>query len=267
MDDSNVEESMHDAGDDDEGLRPPDRGQRSERLVGGEAPLFSFGQFGEDSSRPIGAAQMNRVIASTIAGTLMGGISAYANDRSIARGAVEGASFGALTSSVYNEFETIASDMRESQAQQSRIRDHSNSSPNGSNSSEEESRGRFRSHGRFRVYGGEPMEFADMLRLVMSGREGVDNMDYESLLARFGDGSANRGASEETLARIPTSSYTTDQSSKDENEKVTCAICLDAYAPLDDVSTLSCGHTYHASCICKWLSHVASCPVCKRDVQ
>lgn len=45
-----------------------------------------------------------------------------------------------------------------------------------------------------------------------------------------------------------------------------CAICLDTLEDDDDVRGLSCGHTFHASCLDPWLtSRKACCPLCKAD--
>lgn len=245
---------------DDEAVRPPDIGRR-ERLVDNPPQIFQFGQVGGDEDFDRSRAQLQRVMFSTIVGGLMGGVSAYANDRSLARGALEGASFGALTSSMLNEFESLANDQHPSRSSQS------------ARPMQQESSGRrraeLRHRGRIRVHGGEPVAFDDFLRLFMSrsGFQGAESMDYESLLARFGDGSPNRQASEETLASIPSRSYEDDQVGKDDNEKASCAICLGDFKKGEQVSTLPCCHTYHEDCVKEWLGNVNSCPVCKKEVE
>jgi len=49
----------------------------------------------------------------------------------------------------------------------------------------------------------------------------------------------------------------------DENSKELCPVCLKAYEE-DDLPT--CGHTYHATCIRKWLKKLNKCPKCKSIV-
>lgn len=45
-----------------------------------------------------------------------------------------------------------------------------------------------------------------------------------------------------------------------------CAICIDTLEDDDDVRGLTCGHTFHASCLDPWLtSRRACCPLCKAD--
>lgn len=43
-----------------------------------------------------------------------------------------------------------------------------------------------------------------------------------------------------------------------------CSICLDDYAPGEQVRVLPCGHTFHGSCIFPWLTERSpTCPLCK----
>lgn len=91
----------------------------------------------------------------------------------------------------------------------------------------------------------------------------VDNMSYEELLA-LGDriGCVNTGLSEGLLEKCLTATvYCSSDHSEDEER---CAICLEEYKNMDDISTLkACGHDYHVSCVKKWLSMKNSCPICK----
>jgi hypothetical protein len=46
-----------------------------------------------------------------------------------------------------------------------------------------------------------------------------------------------------------------------------CAICLDDYTAGEKLRCLPCQHTFHAKCICKWLTErSATCPLCKIDL-
>ena len=60
---------------------------------------------------------------------------------------------------------------------------------------------------------------------------------------------------------------TTDE---DATAAPSCAICLSAYEPGDEVCVLPCGgavpHHYHKSCGFDWLTLNASCPVCRHPV-
>lgn len=56
----------------------------------------------------------------------------------------------------------------------------------------------------------------------------------------------------------------------------TCAVCLDDLSPFDIGRVLPCGHVFHASCIDRWILHIATrtnatkvnilCPLCKRGL-
>ena len=45
-----------------------------------------------------------------------------------------------------------------------------------------------------------------------------------------------------------------------------CAVCLEQYTVGDRVRHLPCLHSYHQSCIDRWLSASVECPVCREDV-
>lgn len=53
-----------------------------------------------------------------------------------------------------------------------------------------------------------------------------------------------------------------------------CAICLEQLKSLDktvssharDKKTLPCYHSFHTTCIRKWLKRSSSCPICRCDV-
>lgn len=140
-------------------------------------------------------------------------------------------------------------------------------------------------------------------RLAMMDRDFTD-ADYELLLdldnhsqrlRRFLD-----GASEETVARLPTYVYESPEMHECK-EKVTaraanfdqmvesedtvesredaqsdslagvtarkCLICLEDFQDGMMIRTLPCFHRFMADCIDTWLSQQAKCPVCKRSIQ
>ncbi|VDO40351.1 unnamed protein product [Onchocerca flexuosa] len=47
--------------------------------------------------------------------------------------------------------------------------------------------------------------------------------------------------------------------------RLQCPICLDALA-LNESSATCCGHTFHQSCILRWLKNYETCPVCRKEI-
>ena len=93
--------------------------------------------------------------------------------------------------------------------------------------------------------------------------ENVDNMSYEQLLQRFGDGSENRGATTETISSLPTS-IVNGQLPEDKRQ---CCICLEDFSQGDGRTSLPCLHGFHTDCVNKWLQSNGSCPICKSSVK
>ena len=274
--------SIHEGGvieEDDGGVRAPDASRR-ERLVGGGGGRATGGLediFNPGSSGPgifeqameeqqEGAnAQMNRVLGSALVGGLFGAAQAYGSDRSVMRGALEGASFAAVTTTVFNEFENVGNGMRQERGRE--LRQPQNRAGRAFHSRSRRRPGGGSSSFHFQFQGGG-MEFVEMLRFFMqnSGVEDVDNMDYEELLSRFGNGGTARPANEHDISELPSSEYHSDQAGVEENEKASCSICLSNFCKGDDVSSLPCGHAYHKDCIGQWLRNVNNCPMCKQPI-
>jgi hypothetical protein len=117
------------------------------------------------------------------------------------------------------------------------------------------------------------------------------DLSYEELLERYGLGNENRrGASQEIIDSYPVVVVGQDEASKqciskaNEEESTkpssesdsmtdkafdygTCNICLEDYQKGDHLKSLSCPHSFHKECIDKWLKQVASCPICKKEVE
>ena len=116
------------------------------------------------------------------------------------------------------------------------------------------------------------------------------NLTYEELLERFGMGDENRrGASEEVIDSYPVVIVGNDEDDEkqetdlkkddhDGNDNLTsadektvdygtCVICLEDNAKGDSQKCLSCPHSFHKECIDRWLKRVASCPICKKEVE
>ncbi|XP_064964359.1 probable E3 ubiquitin-protein ligase ZFP1 isoform X3 [Musa acuminata AAA Group] len=93
----------------------------------------------------------------------------------------------------------------------------------------------------------------------------IDNMSYEELLAleeRIGD--VSTGLSEDAIrTSLSETIYCMSDRFQDGQDEDRCAICLEAYEDRDPLGQLSCKHTFHSSCITKWLSIKNVCPICK----
>lgn len=70
------------------------------------------------------------------------------------------------------------------------------------------------------------------------------------------------GAATIALPTVPVTSFSRSESGQIES----CSICLAVFEPDDLVSTLSCGHLYHSSCISEWLQKTLQCPLCRSPI-
>lgn len=93
----------------------------------------------------------------------------------------------------------------------------------------------------------------------------IDNMSYEELIQRFGDGSENRGAKSRDIMQLPVSIVKDPEKELPEDARQ-CMICLEDFEPGDRRMTLPCLHGFHEACCKKWLKQNGSCPVCKARV-
>ena len=120
-----------------------------------------------------------------------------------------------------------------------------------------------------------PVDTAILQMLLFNAlQQGVDinnteQISYEELLQRFGVGTEHRGASQERIdALFPL--QTLDQEAVadlKERSQATCNICLEDLAIGQNTRKLHCSHAFHRECIDHWLLQVASCPICKRDIE
>lgn len=95
--------------------------------------------------------------------------------------------------------------------------------------------------------------------------ENVDNMSYEQLLQRFGNGCENRGATIETISSLPIS-IVSDPGQLPEDKRQ-CCICLEDFSQGDGRTSLPCLHGFHTDCVNKWLQSNGSCPICKSSIK
>ena len=136
-----------------------------------------------------------------------------------------------------------------------------------------------------------PADRAGLAALVLSDRDFTED-DYERLLA-LDNTAVRRGVSATALHRIPTTTWGGEAKvpaqeanergeathpgllAADASESIApplaeehsrCAVCLEQYTVGDRVRHLPCLHSYHQSCIDRWLSASVECPVCRVDV-
>ncbi|CAN6325819.1 unnamed protein product [Urochloa humidicola] len=80
----------------------------------------------------------------------------------------------------------------------------------------------------------------------------------------YNDGGGSRGipASSAAVASLEKQKYQQDLGDGGHSE---CSICLEEYAPDDDLSVMPCtyGHRYHQGCLAAWLERDNVCPLCR----
>lgn len=54
---------------------------------------------------------------------------------------------------------------------------------------------------------------------------------------------------------------------KDDDDELTCSICLCEYEPGERMVRLPCGHVYHEDCISSWTRNHVRCPLCNLDLE
>jgi len=98
----------------------------------------------------------------------------------------------------------------------------------------------------------------------MHGRE--QQMSYEDMLTlaeRLGP-AINKGATKETIARLPTFQFKAENAS---SKNKTCLVCMEDFKENETVKTLPCMHQFHSpNCIDKWLQMNKTCPICKTEI-
>jgi len=78
-----------------------------------------------------------------------------------------------------------------------------------------------------------------------------------------------RGASAELIDRSSTCQMLETQENVDRlsEQQSTCNICLENFKMGDEMRILKhCSHAFHKGCIDRWLGQVASCPICKHEL-
>ncbi|CAG2220336.1 RNF38_44 [Mytilus edulis] len=99
----------------------------------------------------------------------------------------------------------------------------------------------------------------------------IDVDDYEALWElqeRNGD-VRSKGLTGEQIGRIPCHKFksTPGLNKTFKSDKNSCSICLNEYKDGESIKTLPCFHSYHKTCIDKWLKSQAVCPVCRGNIK
>ncbi|XP_063424275.1 uncharacterized protein LOC134707998 [Mytilus trossulus] len=99
----------------------------------------------------------------------------------------------------------------------------------------------------------------------------IDVDDYEALWElqeRNGD-VRSKGMTGEQIGRIPCHKFksTPGLNKTFKSDKNSCSICLNEYKDGESIKTLPCFHSYHKTCIDKWLKSQAVCPVCRGNIK
>jgi len=69
------------------------------------------------------------------------------------------------------------------------------------------------------------------------------------------------GASQNLINSIPLEQYSAATC------EASCAVCLSDFSECDMLRRLPCNHSFHSSCVDKWLKQNKRCPLCVQDVE
>lgn len=124
---------------------------------------------------------------------------------------------------------------------------------------------------------------------VVDGDSPESYENWLNIIERMGSG--NRGATEDEIANLPTTTFerqapdTTSAphpqpsrgeagsssdaagDSRGREDDAKCAICLGEYETGEDVKRLPCLHTFHSECVDTWLKVNKICPCCKQSIR
>ncbi|XP_031474559.1 NEP1-interacting protein-like 2 isoform X5 [Nymphaea colorata] len=182
-------------------------------------------------------------VAGAFTGALTGALAGRASDSGILRGAGLGAVAGAVLS-----IEVLEASRAYWYSEQSGSR-------NSSSMAEfiEELL-----HGRF-----VQEQFAPAMFTAYRWQLNIADMSYDEMYDVFGEVTC-KGLSGDSLKKLPWHVISDDDNEDGSSENMCCAICLQ----LGEIarSLPSCRHTFHLSCVDKWLIRHGSCPVCRQDV-
>eukprot|EP00249_Psilotum_nudum_P003711 c17177_g1_i1 orf=371-754(-) len=96
----------------------------------------------------------------------------------------------------------------------------------------------------------------------------IAEMSYEELSEMFGPGEiASKGVSEASVKKLPWHTITQENGMDVSGETICCTICLQELQLEETARSLPlCRHTFHVSCVDKWLIRHGSCPICRQEI-
>ncbi|KAM0936449.1 putative transcription factor C2H2 family [Dioscorea sansibarensis] len=108
-------------------------------------------------------------------------------------------------------------------------------------------------------------QFAPGMFSTYRGQVNVSDIGQDDIYDIFGE-VASKGLSKESLKKLPW--HIISDENRDGNEdRVCCSICLQDMIIGETVRRLPvCSHTFHLSCVDKWLISHESCPICRQGV-
>uniref|UniRef100_A0A7S1ZYX0 RING-type domain-containing protein n=1 Tax=Ditylum brightwellii TaxID=49249 RepID=A0A7S1ZYX0_9STRA len=107
-----------------------------------------------------------------------------------------------------------------------------------------------------------------LMHALQNPNQDIDNMTYDQLLEQFGVGNTQRrGASQGDIDKVPLTKITGEMVQELKEEEIVCNICLEDFKEGEEMRSMDvCCHKFHKECLDRWLSQVASCPVCKKEL-
>uniref|UniRef100_A0A0C9QNG2 TSA: Wollemia nobilis Ref_Wollemi_Transcript_18537_1538 transcribed RNA sequence n=1 Tax=Wollemia nobilis TaxID=56998 RepID=A0A0C9QNG2_9CONI len=94
----------------------------------------------------------------------------------------------------------------------------------------------------------------------------IAEISHEEIYDVFGE-DRTQGLSGDCLKKLPSHQITEENTNDIFGENICCTICLQDLQQGEIARSLpSCHHTFHMSCVDKWLIRHGSCPVCRQDI-
>lgn len=106
----------------------------------------------------------------------------------------------------------------------------------------------------------------ELVNRMIGNSWGVHQGGYESnMYLSEMVGSVKRGLSQQGIDSIPTHIHT-PHTPPTKYADDCCAICLHEWTDGHELKTLPCSHTFHNSCINRWLLEKKTCPICIEEI-
>ncbi len=107
------------------------------------------------------------------------------------------------------------------------------------------------------------IDFRNLQLSLMQGDFTGDDYELLQSLDDNVDSSVKYGLEDSDINRLPLHVITVDDLQKRAKENLYCSICLEPFVIDDVIRTIFCLHSFHQTCIDKWLHMNAICPICK----